>query len=188
MDEIQLEQPQFNIQSIKAIFGLGNIGREYIGTRHNVGFEFLEKLAGSTRFLEEKKLKALIYTFENDGKKLLLVKPTTYMNASGETVQLVKQFYKFEDEEILVVHDDLDLLLGNYKIQFGKGPRIHNGITSIENRLGSNKFWRLRLGIENRTIDDRRFLSGASYVLSKFKNDEVLVINNLFNKILQERF
>ncbi len=188
----QPEQPQFDITKIKLIIGLGNLGREYIGTRHNVGFEFVETLAGTSRFNEEKKLKALIHVVEDahgnslpQGQKIILAKPTTMMNSSGEAVQLIKNFYKLEDEEILVVHDDLDLLIGSYKIQFSKGPKVHNGIISIENRLGSTKFWRLRIGVENRDAITRKNFPGMAYVLGKFKSDEVAILQKMFDDIIK---
>jgi peptidyl-tRNA hydrolase, PTH1 family len=175
---------QFKLSKIKLVAGLGNIGREYIGSRHNIGFEFVETLAGSNRFNEEKKLKALLFPVEINHNKIILAKPTTMMNASGETVNLIMNYFKFSPEEILIVHDDLDLSLGNYKIQFDKGPKVHNGILSIENRLGTSKFWRLRIGIDNRTLDEKKFMSGADYVLGRLRNDEIVIIAELVHDII----
>jgi len=179
-------EAQFNIDNIKVIVGLGNIGKAYTNTRHNVGFDFLEKLAGSRRFLEEAKLKSLVYMNELAGKKKIYIEPTTQMNLSGEAVALVSNFYKVEPNEILVIHDDLDLRLGSYKIQFARGPKVHNGILSIENRLGSNKFWRLRVGVDNREVSTRDLMSGSDYVLGHFKVDEVKMLDEVFFNVRDE--
>lgn len=171
----------FDLNKIRLIVGLGNIGREYDQTRHNVGFSFLDFLAGKLRFTEESKLKSLLLSTEVGGIRVLLVKPTTMMNLSGESISLVIKYYGIESSEILVAHDDLDLMIGKYKIQFAKGPKVHNGLTSIENRLGTPDFWRLRIGIENRDMADPT--PGANYVLSRFKQDERDTIYSVFEEI-----
>ncbi|MEP7103097.1 MAG: aminoacyl-tRNA hydrolase [Candidatus Dojkabacteria bacterium] len=173
-------QEQFDIKKIRLIVGLGNIGRAYVNSRHNVGFDFTEKLAGTRRFLEEPKLKALMYMGDFEGEKKTFAEPTTMMNVSGESVSLIMKFYKIKAEEILVIHDDLDLRLGSYKLQFNKGPKIHNGILSIENRIGTSKFWRLRIGVDNREMSIRNEISGADYVLGHFKIDETKMLEDVF--------
>lgn len=177
------EELQFNLSKIRLIIGLGNIGREYDQTRHNVGFDFVDFLGGTLRFGEESKLKSLLLSAEVDGNRTLLAKPTTMMNMSGESVSLILKYYNIENDELLVVHDDLDLMLGKYKIQFAKGPKVHNGITSIENRLGTNKFWRLRIGIDNRDASTRDSVPGANYVLARFKQDEQETIDKVFEDV-----
>ena len=158
-------QAQFNIEDIRLIVGLGNVGKAYSNTRHNVGFVFVENLADNKRFLEEPKFKALINQADFGGSKKIFAEATTMMNLSGETVSLISKFYQIDPKEILVVHDDLDLRLGSYKLQFGKGPKVHNGLLSIENRLGTAKFWRLRVGVDNREVSTRDLMSGSDYVL-----------------------
>lgn len=175
----------FDTSKIKLIVGLGNIGREYINTRHNIGFEFVETLAKTSKFNEEKKFKAYLHQVEINGHKIYLAKPTTMMNMSGESVNLISKYYNIEPNEILIAHDDLDLKLGSYKIQFSKGPRIHNGILSIENRLGTTKFWRLRIGVDNRYMATKDLMSGASYVLSTFKPDELNVVSKVIYDIIE---
>jgi|SRR5690606_12498843 len=175
----------FDTSKIKLIVGLGNIGREYINTRHNIGFEFVETLAKTSKFNEEKKFKAYLHQVEINGYKIYLAKPTTMMNMSGESVNLISKYYNIEPNEILIAHDDLDLKLGSYKIQFSKGPRIHNGILSIENRLGTTKFWRLRIGVDNRYMATKDLMSGASYVLSTFKPDELNVVSKVIYDIIE---
>lgn len=185
--ENQLEK-QFDINEIKLMVGLGNLGREYDQTRHNIGFEFIDTLAGSNKFNNEVKFKSLTFTKDVGGKKLILIKPSTFMNSSGEAVVLVSKYYNIEPHEILIVHDDLDLMLGSYKIQFAKGPKLHNGLLSIQNRLGTNKFWRLRIGVENRDSNEKQFLAGHSYVLSKFKTSEMDKLLEIFNEIENKSF
>lgn len=195
-------QHEFNPQNIKLIVGLGNVGKNYVRTRHNAGFLFLDSLT-SNEFREEPKFKALIS--EVRGQRLevkeqtseksiptsgfqlpisvLLAKPVTMMNLSGDSVQLISNFYKIKPEEILVAHDDLDIQFGKYKIQFDKGPRIHNGVNDIENRLGTTKFWRLRIGIENRESENEYKIAGRDFVLGKFTQDELQVLNSTFQEI-----
>lgn len=184
MENTQTEQ--FNIDKIRLIVGLGNLGKAYVNTRHNIGFVFVEKLANSRRFLEESKLKSLLHQSEFGGEKKIFIEPTTNMNLSGEAVKLVSGFYKIEPSEILVVHDDLDLRLGTFKLQFAKGPKVHNGLLSIENRLGSNKFWRLRVGVDNREVSTRDLMSGADYVLGHFKVDEVKMLDDIYFEASQQ--
>ncbi len=183
-------QHEFNPQNIKLIVGLGNVGRDYAKTRHNAGFLFLDSLTNE-EFREEPKFKALISKFEAGSSKLL-AKPVTMMNLSGDSVQLILNFYKIKPEEILVAHDDLDIQFGKYKIQFDKGPRIHNGVNDIESRLRTTKFWRLRIGIENRdqrenseTIThNSQHITGRDYVLGKFTYEELQVLNATFKEVL----
>lgn len=116
-------------------------------------------------------------------KNIKLAKPTTFMNLSGESVGAISSFYKINPAEILVVHDDLDIKLGEYKMHFNKGPKVHNGITSIENHLGTSEFWRLRIGIDNRTPELRENISGADYVLGRFNSEERILLDKVFLKI-----
>jgi PTH1 family peptidyl-tRNA hydrolase len=176
----------FDIAQIKLIVGLGNIGREFTNTRHNIGFDFVEQFAETKNFLEEKKFKASVCESKIHGLKVILAKPTTMMNSSGEAVNQVSKFYKIKPQEILVVHDDLDIKLGAYKLHYSKGPKIHNGILSIENHLGTTNFWRLRLGVDNRDENLRKHISGADYVLSTFSTEERVVVDIVFKKIIAE--
>lgn len=171
---------QFNINDIKLIVGLGNIGNEYNQTRHNVGFDFLDFIGGTLKFNNESKLKSLLLSINLNKKKIILCKPTTMMNLSGESVSLVSKYYNIQPEEILVAHDDLDLRIENYKFQFAKGPKIHKGIISIENKLATNNFWRLRIGIDNRDVTNRKQSQGVDYVLDKFKRDELEMLKKMF--------
>lgn len=200
-------QHEFNPQNIKLIVGLGNVGKNYVRTRHNAGFLFLDFIADK-EFNEEAKFKALmseargqmLEVGEQTSEKgiptsgfrlptsVLLAKPTTMMNLSGDSVQLISNFYKIKPEEILVAHDDLDIQFGKYKIQFDKGPRIHNGINDIESRLGTTSFWRLRIGIENRESENEYKIAGRDYVLDKFTNDELQVLDAIFMEIKESLY
>lgn len=166
---------------MKLIVGLGNPGKEYEGTRHNAGFEFVNKMAGGDRFGLNKKFEAEI--LEKDG--LILVKPQTFMNESGRAVRKIVDFYKLSLDSLVIVHDDLDINLGEFKIQKGVGPKVHNGIASVEQSLGETNFWRVRLGIDNRKIQQTN-LSGADYVLSRFGQDEREVFKGEIGEAIEE--
>ncbi|HEY5365692.1 MAG TPA: aminoacyl-tRNA hydrolase [Casimicrobiaceae bacterium] len=131
--------------NIRLVAGLGNVGREYAATRHNAGFWFADALATrlGTAFARESR-------FYGDVAKagtLRIVKPTTYMNLSGQSVAALAHFHTLAPEEILVVHDELDLKAGEAKMKLGGGTAGHNGLKDIRARLGTPDFWRLRLGI-----------------------------------------
>jgi PTH1 family peptidyl-tRNA hydrolase len=131
--------------SIRLVAGLGNIGREYASTRHNAGFWFADALAamlGAT-FARESKFAGEV----TKTGALRIVKPTTYMNLSGQSVAALANFLAIAPEEILVVHDELDLEPGAAKMKLGGGVAGHNGLKDIRDKLGSAQFWRLRLGI-----------------------------------------
>jgi len=131
---------------IRLVAGLGNPGRDYLRTRHNAGFWFADRLAArlSRAFSTEKKFFGEVCRLDGD---VWLVKPMTFMNRSGQAVGALSGFYQVKPEEILVVHDELDLKPGDVKLKMGGGVAGHNGLKSIRERLGSADFWRLRIGI-----------------------------------------
>lgn len=128
------------------VVGLGNPGAEYVGTRHNIGFMAADTLAGSfgCGTAWKKKFKGLVSSVSKPN--ILLLKPQTYMNLSGESVAEAARFYRIEPARIIVFHDDLDLLPGQVKIKQGGGSGGHNGIKSIDAHIGAD-YWRVRLGI-----------------------------------------
>lgn len=132
---------------MKLIIGLGNPGEQYESTRHNLGFvvvdELKRKLDKGT-WEQNKKFKAELHKVSED---LLLVRPQTYMNLSGLSVASLKNFYKIDPKDIIVIHDELDLLLGKIKVRLGGGAGGHHGVESIIEKLGTDQFIRLRLGI-----------------------------------------
>ena len=152
---------------MKLIVGLGNPDEKFTANRHNAGFLFLDELAkkGNLSFEQHSKLNAeLVFTESH-----ILAKPRTFMNRSGIAVKKLLSFYKISPDDLFVVHDDLDLRLGEYKLQFDRGPKEHFGMTSIEESV-KKPFWRLRLGIDNRNSLSR--VTGESYVLQDFTEEE----------------
>ena len=158
---------------MKLIVGLGNPGKDYINTRHNIGFMVIDYYAGPTSW--KNKWNAL-YTEKNiNGEKVLLIKPQTYMNLSGNSLIEFVKFYKIKLEDILVIHDDLDLNVGRYRLKINSSSGGHNGIKSIIDRLGSNNFARLKIGIgSNKEIDTK------DYVLGHFNKDELETFEKLY--------
>ena len=162
---------------MKIVFGLGNVGREYDNTRHNMGFMFLDYLYPNISY--KKKFDGMYAEVVIDNEKILLVKPCKYMNLSGEVVSSYIDYYKVGLDDILVIHDDLDMELGKIRIVFDSSSGGHNGIKSIINNLNSQKFTRLKIGIShNKNIDTK------DYVLGKFKDDDWKVLTDSYNKVL----
>jgi len=152
---------------MKVIVGLGNPGKKYSETRHNIGFKVLEEVArrhGVQK--EESRFDALIGHISLNGQKILLVKPLTYMNLSGKAVQPLLHWYKVDLADLIVVYDDMDLAVGSLRLRAEGGSGGHKGLTSIIERLGSREFSRLRLGI-GRPADDT-----IDWVLGTFSPDE----------------
>lgn len=174
------------MSGIRLIAGLGNIGAEYEDTRHNAGFWFLERLARQqgasfarqTRFFGEVARVAL------NGEAVHLVKPSTYMNRSGQAVAALAQFYRIAPEAVLVVHDELDLAPGVAKLKQGGGHAGHNGLKDIIARLGSPAFWRLRVGIGHpRTLALEQDV--ADFVLHRPSRDDQSRINQAIDQALE---
>lgn len=171
------------------IAGLGNIGEEYANTRHNIGFisldYLLESMAPSGSFQHKFRLNAFVYSitkFDEEDQSLLLIKPDTYMNNSGQAISKVLEYYHIEAQHTIIIHDDLDIRFGELKVGMAKGPREHNGINSIEKYVGK-AFWRIRIGVENRAEELRQQISGKDYVLDKFNQSEKEI---LLAKVLPE--
>ena len=167
---------------MKLIVGLGNPGEEYKNTRHNIGFLVVDKLT-SEKFKLEKKFKSEIAKTD----QLFLMKPQTFMNKSGEAVVKISQFYKIKPEDIWIIHDDLDIETGQFKIQFAKGPQRHNGVLSVEEQLGTKDFWRARIGIAQPEEKKKTcLLSGKDYVLSRLSSEQAKKINQVIEQVTQE--
>jgi PTH1 family peptidyl-tRNA hydrolase len=135
---------------MKLIVGLGNPGKEYKKTKHNIGFMAMDLLADKMRsddFSKEDKFKSELTCFELDGEKVFLAKPSTFMNLSGEAVQKIASYYKIDPKDIAVVHDELDLPAGEIKVSFGRGAAGHNGVRSVIEKLGTEEFLRVRIGV-----------------------------------------
>lgn len=134
---------------LRLIVGLGNPGPEYERTRHNAGFWLAERVADDLRatFSLEKTFFGHVAKARVEGENVVLAKPITYMNRSGQCVGALARFYKLAPEQVLVLHDELDLAPGQVKIKQGGGHAGHNGLKDIQAALGGPAFWRLRLGI-----------------------------------------
>ncbi|NLY26606.1 MAG: aminoacyl-tRNA hydrolase [Alcaligenaceae bacterium] len=161
-------------ESIRLIVGLGNPGPDYEQTRHNAGFWLVDQLAAdlNTAFTLDKGFHGFVAKGTLQGRPLLLLKPTTFMNRSGQAVGAVMHFYKLAPEQVLVVHDELDLMPGHVKLKQGGGHAGHNGLRDILTVLPNPKFWRLRVGIGHpRTLGLAQQV--AAFVLSAPRRDEL---------------
>ncbi len=155
---------------MKLIVGLGNKGEEYEKTRHNIGFEFINFFSEKNKFLMNNKNKLANWGIKTiKGKKVILSKPLTYMNLSGEAVIFFKKKYKIELNNILIIHDDIDLPLFKIKIKKGGGSAGHKGIVSIIEKLKGDDFPRVRIGVGKPEVKTRV----SEYVLSKFTDEEM---------------
>jgi len=158
---------------MRLIVGLGNPGKQYQKTRHNIGFMVLDalrdKLAESHTISEwtaDKKFNAMTCGTSIGGEKIILAKPLTFMNLSGQAVQQIAAYYKVVPDDIIVVHDEKDIPLGEIKQQSDRGHAGHNGIKSIIQYVGNQKFGRIRVGVAS--SNTRKMDDTAKFVLSKF--------------------
>lgn len=155
------------------IAGLGNPGKEYAGTRHNVGFGALDELADKYRIsVDTGKHKALIGKGIIEGEKVILVKPLTYMNLSGDSLREVLDYYKLPPERLLVIYDDINLDVGQLRIREKGSAGGHNGMKSIIARVGSDAFPRIRVGVGAKPPR----MDLADYVLGHFSGEELSMI------------
>src|SRR6266487_3675307 len=152
------------------VVGLGNPGREYAGTRHNVGWMVVDELARRHGGSWRSKFSGQLTEVRIDGGRLALVKPETYMNESGRSIAAAARFFRVPVESVLVVHDDVDLEEGRLQARLGGGLAGHNGLRSIASHLKTPDFLRLRVGVGRPGRGDPR--KGADYVLSNFTADE----------------
>ena len=137
---------------MKLVVGLGNPGTAYLNTRHNVGYVFVDEL-------QKSKL-----------PNVVVRKTDTYMNESGLFVKKLVDQYKTDLSDLYIIHDDLDIPIGSFKIQLGRGPKDHNGIKSVDESLGTDEYWHVRVGVDNRPLDNRPM--GEEYVLQDFSDEE----------------
>ncbi|MGV3741698.1 MAG: aminoacyl-tRNA hydrolase [Burkholderiaceae bacterium] len=170
---------------IRLIVGLGNPGQEYAQTRHNAGFWFVDNLAGSPAALSrESRFTALAAKLRIAGQEVWLLEPQTFMNRSGQSVGAIARFYKIAPEEILVVHDELDLAPGAAKIKKGGSSGGHNGLKDITSALGTQDYWRLRIGIGHpRTLNLQQPV--VDYVLHRPRKEEQALIDEAIAKSLK---
>jgi len=166
---------------MKVFLGLGNPSVEYTNTRHNAGIFFVDnfsqKLSSAYRWRREKN-KMVFKTSEF----VLIKTASVFMNESGSITPSRPPLNLRGGSQFYLVHDDLDIKLGEYKIQMGKGPKVHNGVESVENALKTKNFWRIRIGIDNRTIP----IDGETYVLQRFSPDERKILEGVLEEISQK--
>lgn len=168
---------------IRLIVGLGNPGPEYEATRHNAGFWLADQVADDLRasFAMEKAFFGFVAKGRHKGENVVLLKPMTYMNRSGQAVGAVARFFKIAPEQILVLHDELDLMPGQVKLKQGGGHAGHNGLRDIQAVLGGPNFWRLRLGIGHpRTLGLAQQV--ADFVLHPPRRDELTGIEKVIDR------
>jgi len=164
---------------MKLIVGLGNPGKDYENTRHNIGFLLLDFLCDKYNVsISNNKFNGLYTDFMLNNEKIIFLKPLSYMNLSGEVVSKFVNYFDIDLDNILVIQDDLDMELGSYKLMYNHSAGGHNGIKDIERCLGSREFTRLKIGISNNKDIDTK-----DYVLGKFSNDDIRIINNCFNEL-----
>ncbi len=172
---------------IRLIVGLGNPGAEYEQTRHNAGFWLVDNLANSlpnARLQRESGFNAMVAKTTIGGNQLWLLEPQTYMNRSGQSVGAIARFYKIQPDEVLVVHDELDLPPGAAKLKKGGSSGGHNGLKDITSALGTQDYWRLRIGIGHpRTLNLNQPV--ADFVLHRPRREEQLLIEEAIEKALR---
>lgn len=169
------------MERVKVIVGLGNPGDEYERTRHNAGFLCLDQIAASQSrpWARERKFQAETTVVEFGGNPVLLVKPLTFVNRSGETVSALGRYYRFPANRFCVVYDDITMDLGRVKLSVGGGAGGHNGVTDLMKRMG-NEFLRMRMGVGGKP-DSRMDLK--DWVLSRFSKDEESRLEEAFSVV-----
>lgn len=169
-----------NNSGIQLFVGLGNPGAQYVPTRHNAGFWWIDQLAAdkACRLSNESKFFGEAGRFTSGDQEAWLLKPATFMNASGRAVAALAKFYKIPPDAIMVIHDELDLPAGSIKLKKGGGHGGHNGLKDIVACLGTNDFWRLRIGIDH--PGDRNAV--VSYVLNAPLREEQRLIDEAIDK------
>ena len=171
---------------MKLIIGLGNPGEEYKKTRHNVGFLTVDKIANSIQysvFSIQQKFNAEISNGIIDNEKIILAKPQTFMNNSGQAVKAIVDYYKIDPENIIVIHDDLDIPLGKYKFSKNKNSGGHKGVQSIIDHLGTKDFSRIRIGIGTGVQVSTCKIPTEKFVLERFNEKEMEIAEGVIDKV-----
>ncbi len=177
-------QPLYNTVHGHVILfvGLGNIGKQYEATRHNIGFACLDNFAEQHEFpawIEKKDLRCHVTTRVIGDSKIILIKPTTFMNDSGQAVMNVQQYFKITNSDTVVVHDDLDIRFGQIRARVGGGSAGNNGIKSLIQHCEEN-FGRIRIGVKNELLDK---IDSADFVLAKFSKEEQGSLPELYREV-----
>lgn len=165
------------------VVGLGNPGNQYSQTRHNIGFMAIDHWNKSRQiFQEQNQFKGLTTKLNLGSESILTLKPQTYMNLSGQSIQEAMAFYKIPQDQLIVIHDEIDQAYGQIKIQKNRGHGGHNGIRNTSEILGSADYIRLRLGVGR---PQHPGFAVADYVLQKFNTDEIIQLDSFLNKASQ---
>ena len=166
---------------MKLIVGLGNPGKEYENTRHNIGYIFIDEFAKELNVsVNKKKFNGYYIKTKVMGEDLILLKPLSYMNLSGEVVKKFVDYFNIDIGDILIINDDLDLYLGNFKLKSSGSSGGHNGLKNIEKHLGTSNYKRLKIGISNNKDMDTR-----DYVLGNFSKVEKNILDELKDTVLK---
>ena len=164
------------------IVGLGNVGKEYVGSRHNVGFAcldyFVSKNSEMSTWIDKKDLKCHFSTGRFGDTRVIAIKPTTYMNLSGEAVQLAANFYKIPPQSIVILHDELDIDFGFIRTRIGGSAAGHNGMKSVIQHLGGET-GRVRIGVGPKKPTQ---IDSADFVLGQFSKKEIAQLPNLYQE------
>lgn len=164
---------------MKLIVGLGNPGREYELTRHNIGFMAIDELAKRWNIsLNEQKFKGVFGAGFVNGEKVILLKPLTYMNLSGESIRPLMDYYKIDVEDFVVMYDDLDIPVGKLRLRMKGSAGGHNGVKSTISHLGTQEFQRIRMGIDR----PKNGMKVVDYVLGRFTSEEIPDVNHSIEK------
>lgn len=171
---------------MQLIVGLGNPDPEYKITRHNAGFLVIDKLVidSETNTSFDKNANAEVFKATVNKKRVLLAKPQTFMNNSGMAVRALMDFYKIKPADLIVIHDDKDIPLGETRIQTDRGPAGHNGIKSIIEHLGTQNFTRIRVGVA--PADPSEIKDVGNFVLGKFTAAEQKILNDVIKNVVKE--
>lgn len=165
---------------MKLIVGLGNPGREYLSTRHNMGFMTIDKYAKKLGIeITKDKFNGLYGETLINGEKIILLKPQSFINLSGEVIRKYIDFYKLNIEDVLIIHDDLDLPVGTFKIKKKGSSGGHNGLKNIELHLGTNEYKRIKIGISNNKLIDTK-----DYVLGKISEEDMNQLNKVIDVVM----
>lgn len=171
---------------MKVIVALGNPGHEYALTRHNAGWMAMDRLVAQEKLMGKKsaKMQAEIFDLKLGRNKALLAKPMTFMNESGKTVRALINFYRFLEKDLIVVHDDKDIPVGEIRVQSGRGAAGHNGIKSIIETLGTKDFTRVRIGVG--PVEKEKIEIISDFVLNKFTKEEFKILQPALDNAIAE--
>ena len=166
---------------MKLIVGIGNPGKQYQNTRHNIGFMVLDEIAKEYNLsFDQSKFKSLYTILRLDGERIILMKPKTYVNLSGSAVVSMMNYFNIDKEDILIIYDDIALPLGKIRVRFKGGSGGHNGLKNIIDYLKTKEFKRMRIGIDSNSKIEKK-----NWVLGKFDQEESKKINKSIKRLLE---